>query len=286
MENSPQRQVEQNNESVNTATVMKVAADEKEKDGPPEMNEKLKAIIAYESTNLQWSRLALNWGLIVVLIILSVLKGADKEEDSVLGILKCDAVDWTLFVVLQLICLIFLGIGVFLLYKDFQERTAAGYQFIEGDLEANPKNLTNMIMISFFGAIFAAFSGLGPGMIFSPALIIIGIESRVATATGMYLTMFTTLAATIQVMVFNKINMEYALYIQVMTVIGSFLGLFFQRYIVQRYNRVSYTNFFFVSAIIFAFFASIIINIPILVHKSELGEDIVVFTDYCPKSAK
>lgn len=91
------------------------------------MNDKLKAIIAYESTNLQWSRLALNWGLIVVLIILSILKGGDKKEDSILGILKCDAVDWTLFVVLQIICFIFLGIGVYLLNKDFKDKTEAGY---------------------------------------------------------------------------------------------------------------------------------------------------------------
>ena len=191
------------------------------------MNEKLKAIIAYESTNLQWSRLALNWGLIVVLVIISLLKGAEKKEDAILGILRCEAVDWVLFTILQIICLAFLVVGVILLKKDFKERQDAGYQFLDGDLVATPKNLTNMIIISFTGAIFAAFSGLGPGMIFSPALIIIGIESRVATATGMYLTMFTTLAATIQVMVFNKINMKYAIYVQLMTVIGSFLGLFF-----------------------------------------------------------
>ena len=127
--------------------------------------------------------------------------------------MRCDTVDWVLFTLLQIICLIFLVIGVTLLKKDFKERQEAGYQFIEGDLEATPKNLMNMILISFTGAIFAAFSGLGPGMIFSPALIIIGIESRVATATGMYLTMFTTLAATIQVIVFNKINMKYAVYV-------------------------------------------------------------------------
>ena len=91
--------------------------------------------------------------------------------------------------------------------KDFKDKTEAGYNFIDGDLQATPKNLINMIIISFVGAVFAAFSGLGPGMIFSPALIIMGIESRVATATGMYLTMFTTLAATISMIVFKKINL-------------------------------------------------------------------------------
>ena len=67
--------------------------------------------------------------------------------------------------------------------------------------------------ISFVGAVSAAFSGIGPGSIFCPYLVLIGIEAQVATATGMYVTMFTTLSATISVIIFKKIKLDYALYI-------------------------------------------------------------------------
>ena len=97
-----------------------------------------------------------------------------------------------------------------------------------GDFQATNKNLVTMVIVSFFGSVFAAVSGLGPGMVFCPALIMAGIESRVATATGMYLTMFTTLVASITIIIMKKIEMDYALYVLLMTVIGSLLGLFFQ----------------------------------------------------------
>ena len=73
-----------------------------------------------------------------------------------------------------------------------------GYSFVPGDLVlSSNKNLAIMIAISFFGALLAAFCGIGPALIFCPVLVMIGIEAQVATATGMYVTMLTTLAATV-----------------------------------------------------------------------------------------
>jgi uncharacterized membrane protein YfcA len=42
-------------------------------------------------------------------------------------------------------------------------------------MQATPKNVLFMVLISFFGAAFAAFCGVGPGFIFSPVLILLGI---------------------------------------------------------------------------------------------------------------
>jgi hypothetical protein len=39
--------------------------------------------------------------------------------------------------------------------------------------------------------------------------------------------MFTTLAATIQVIIFKKIQLDYGLYVLIMTAIGTFPGIFF-----------------------------------------------------------
>lgn len=182
---------------------------------------------------------------------------------------------------LQLICIIFLALGIFVIKREYQEKTDAGYNFIEGDLKATPKNLGFMIAVSFFGSIFASFSGLGPGLVFCPALIIIGIESQVATATGMYLTMFLTLASTIQMVIHKRVKLDYAGYILAMTAGGSFIGLFFQRYILDTYKRVSYQNFFLVSTFAICCVLAVILNIPLTIHKSEIGEDIFMITDYC-----
>lgn len=139
----------------------------------------------------------LNWTLILVLVCISFLKGGAKPTDSLIGIIKCDSIDWMLFSLLQVICAIYLLIAVFILKREFKEKSDASYDFIEGDLKITNRNISVMVLVALIGAIYASFSGIGAGMVFCPALIMISIESQVATATGMYLSMFTTLSSTI-----------------------------------------------------------------------------------------
>ena len=60
--------------------------------------EKLARIIEYESTNFQWSKLALNWGMIIALIVLGLMRGSGT--DSIIGVVKCSSMDWVLFGIL------------------------------------------------------------------------------------------------------------------------------------------------------------------------------------------
>lgn len=62
-------------------------------------NKDLAEIIAYESTNLQWTKLILNWGLILILTVFSLMKGSGAEI-SIIGVMRCDGLDWALFAIL------------------------------------------------------------------------------------------------------------------------------------------------------------------------------------------
>ena len=53
----------------------------------------------------------------------------------------------------------------------------------------------------------------------------------VASSTGMYLTMFTALAATINMLIFKRIDVQYMVVIAVLTILGSIPGIFMQSYI-------------------------------------------------------
>ena len=50
----------------------------------------------------------------------------------------------------------------------------------------------------------------------------------------MYLTLFTTLAASINVLINNKINIPYSLLINVLTIIGTIPGLYGQLWFVKK----------------------------------------------------
>lgn len=66
--------------------------------GLPSKEEKLEQMIAYESSNLQWSKLALNWGILIALIVLGLMRGSGT--DSIIGVIRCSKMDWILFAIL------------------------------------------------------------------------------------------------------------------------------------------------------------------------------------------
>lgn len=79
----------------------------------------------------------------------------------------------------------------------------------------------------------------------------------------------------------KRIKLDYAGYVLAMTAGGTLIGLFFQKYIVDTYKRVSYQSF----VLVFTFFLSctlaVVLNIPLIIHQSEVGEELFMITDYC-----
>lgn len=43
--------------------------------------------------------------------------------------------DWIVFVLLQLICILFTFIGIIILKKDYRRKIKSGYEFVKGDFE-------------------------------------------------------------------------------------------------------------------------------------------------------
>ena len=168
----------------------------------------------------------------------------------------------------------FLFYSVHIIKKDQNLKKSFGYQCSEGDIQINNRNLLIMFLIGFVGSLFAGFAGIGPAMIYCPALIMLGLEARVATATASYMAFLTTLSSSIQVLILKRIQMDYAFHVILMTVLGSFPGLFFQHYMVNTFKRVSLQVFIFTASIFIAAIITLIINVPILFSKHKLDADI------------
>ena len=202
--------------------------------------------------------------------------------DSIIGVIRCSAMDWILFAILQGLCLIFTIAAIMIVNIEYKEKLDCDYKFANGDFEPKPQDITKMVLISFFGSFAAAFCGIGPGAIFVPVLVIIGIQSTVATSTGMYVTMFTALAASLQSIIFKKIMLDYSLYVQCMTFLGSFPGLFFQGYLVQQTGRPSVTVAILTCCVFGALIMSVGLTIPKTIHQANLGDNIWSVKGYCP----
>ena len=95
--------------------------------------------------------------------------------------------------------------------------------------------------------------------------------------------MFTTLAATINVLIYKKIFLRYALYVQIMTFFGTFPGIFFQAHAIKATGRVSTQIFLLITALSLATLSIFGLTIPTLIHKAQSGVAIFALSKYCPE---
>ena len=140
-----------------------------------------------------------------------------------------------------------------------------------------------MSCAAFFGSMATAFCGIGPGAAFVPLLIALGFHPIIASSTGMYLTTFTTLSASIEYIIQGKMLYDYAVYAQIMTFGATFIGIFFQFYIFQKTGRttplICMLQFCGMSSTI-AYFVFVL---PRVIHKVDMGLNLFKIPGYCPK---
>ena len=81
--------------------------------------------------------------------------------------------------------------------------------------------------------------GLGGGTIFNPLLLSLGVLPSVASATGMYMILFSSSSSCFTYIVHRILNVQFSLWIGFWCSSGSVLGLFILSKIIKRFDRQS-----------------------------------------------
>jgi len=121
-------------------------------------------LIERESTPFN-RKLLVNLLMWAWLIILFVFKGNGRTE-SVVGVKKCDEIDWTIFGIFFAGAFIFLIIGALMNRHEQRQKEKLGYTFTAGDIDWTPKTITRISLLSILSGFCATGCGLG-----SPPLI-------------------------------------------------------------------------------------------------------------------
>ena len=144
------------------------------------------------------------------------------------------------------------------------------------------KKIILLVAVAFFCAFFAAMSGVGPGLIFNSFMIQIDMTPAVGSATGMYMTMFTTMAATINLLFNDKLNIPFFVLINILTVVGTIPGLYGQIWIVVKNGgRNQFTVMILWSFLAICLLTVLPLSIVENMRASDDGEDITAFSPYC-----
>ena len=144
------------------------------------------------------------------------------------------------------------------------------------------KKSATFVLIAFLGSFFSAVSGVGPGVIFNSVLIQYDMHPGVASATGMYLTMFTALSATINILINEGLDIPYSILICVLTLVGSIPGLFGQGWLVKvTGGRNQFTVMILLFFLLFILVTVLPLSIISTIRASDAGDDVTSFNSFC-----
>ena len=94
------------------------------------------------------------------------------------------------------------------------------------DIKFNNKNLKKLMGGAFLGGIVNSL-GLSGGVVFNPLLINMGVQPQAATATGMYMILYSSAASTLVFLTYGGLPISFALWIGMWSVIAILISLRF-----------------------------------------------------------
>ena len=79
--------------------------------------------------------------------------------------------------------------------------------------------------------------GLGGGSIFNPLLLSLGVPPKVASATGMYMIIFSTGASTAAYIISGMLDLTYGFWVGGFCVVGTIVGMLLLNNFVKKLGR-------------------------------------------------
>jgi len=115
-----------------------------------------------------------------------------------------------------------------------------GFKPAPSDIDLNNNaSLNKLIIFGLVGGSLGTAFGIGGGAVYNPLLMSLGQNPLVATASGMYMVMFSTIAATMLFVVFGMLKFNYALWLALWSCIGIAVSIGWISKIINRSGRAS-----------------------------------------------
>ena len=186
-----------------------------------------------ESTNWQWKKVLLNYLMLAVLFTINLLRGPGNEP-SIVGIQRCQKIDWFLFALLLVLSSLITGTAIIILRKDYAYKKSISFPFVQGDFKCTNINALRLTLVGLGGGFTVGSVGIGIGTLFIPTLIQLDLHPIVATQTAHYVSMMTNISAAIIVIIMKRLYIKYSIIVNFFVVVASFPGIYYQQLIVQK----------------------------------------------------
>ena len=224
-----------------------------------------------EKEKIQGPRLLMIMGMLLLIVLLSLVRGGKAGSASVVGIQACSGGYWgvTAFLFLVLVGLAVVVGGV--LSKQYQSKVECDYNFVEGDIKWTGRNVYLYPALSGFAGLCGGLLGIGGGMVMGPLLLELGMLPQQQQATSATTVLITSGAAMFQFLFLGMLIPDYGLFFACLGLVATFFGQTFLDYLVKKYNTTSFIVFSIALVMIIAVILMAIAGIIRIVGEIENG---------------
>ena len=246
------------------------------KDKFQELND-LKALVEAEKTHyLQWKKQLIVFTMIACVIVMNLFLGSSSNP-SIVGIKECSVWYFLVEASFVLICICVTYIAIAINRQEQQLKIKHGVNFEEGEPQYEGKSMWVLVTIGMLGGFVAGAFGLGGGSIYNPAFLTLGVHPQVASSTGMYLVMVSTINTCFVNYLNGYLNFYYALWISSWSLIGSLIGMASTDKVVKMTGKPSLLVWVLVFVFVISLIATPIFGGFSLKQQAEEGTDIYKF---------
>ena len=218
--------------------------------------------------------------MIGVVITINLLQPA-SAHDSPIGIKECSVGYWSLIAVLLLTCVAVTVLAIKINQGEQAIKIKYGVNYLETDPLYEGANLRTLVLIGFLGGLIAGALGLGGGSIYNPAFLEMGIHTKSASASGMFLVLISTINSITINYVNGYLDVYYGLWISLYALIGSTLGLAATDWVVARTNKPSIMVWLLVFVFVISTVSTPIFGGIQVAADAQAGNNIWEFNSLC-----
>ena len=224
---------------------------------------------------LRWDKLKFVIIPFFVMAFLSIL----RETTSLVP--KCSFLYWFIFISFFIFALIINYISYLHVQHEYNYRNSLGFPYDEKDIKWSFNQSITIAFIGLISGFIAGTIGIGGGVVLGPILLSYGIFPVVSTVTTNFLVLLTSSSTSLQFILSDMMNYQYAFVSIIFSILGSYVGT----KVIHHYFTKSGRQSLLIFALVLVIGASALIlpisSIISTVDDIEKGMEIFRFNSPC-----
>ena len=167
---------------------------------------------------LRWDKLKFVIIPFLVMAFLSIL----RETTALVP--KCSFLYWFIFLSFFIFALIINYISYLHVQHEYNYRNSLGFPYDQKDIKWSFSQSISIALIGLISGFIAGTIGIGGGVVLGPILLSYGIFPVVSTVTTNFLVLLTSSSTSLQFILSNMMNYQYAFVSIIFSILGSYVG--------------------------------------------------------------